>query len=219
MKLVIDPEWHSNAEQIFVKIKKTGLQDKIEDHFVRVINGSWTFRITASWYRNQPSSSPIGKPVLEKRLEQQKLEKYEQWFFYAPAEFKKKLGFADSAFPFLHFPQGQGFDFLRGVCYAVALNAPIQATWDSPNEISAQKRQELANLIQDMALCYPEYPEWAASFPVAILGDSFRFWWNDAGTVLCPVNTEWALELSIAAGLHSRKPTAQEIQLIEKALP
>ncbi len=214
MKLQIDPEWSSNAKQTLLEIKKTGLRNKIQDHLVWVIDGSWTFVITASWYRNQPHSHPASNPVLGQRL-----EKYEQWFLYSPAEFKKKLGFADSAFPFLRFAQGQGFDFLRGVCYSVVLNAPIQATWDSPVEISSQKRQELADLIQDMALCYPEYPEWADVLPVAILGDSFRFGWNNAGTVFCPLNPEWALELSIAAGLHNRKPTEQEIQLIENALP
>jgi hypothetical protein len=36
--------------------------------------------------------------------------------------------------------------------------------------------------------------------------------------VFCSVNEEFALELSIMAGLHNRKPTGQEIQLIEEAL-
>jgi hypothetical protein len=214
MKLLIDPEWSSNTQQIILDIKKTGLQNKIEDHLVRVIDGSWTFMIEAAWYRNQANTRPTGKLVSD-----QGLEKYDQWFFYATAQFKKKLGFADSAFPFLHFESGQGFDFLRGVCYAIVLNSPIQATWDSPNEISGQKRQEMADSIQSMPLTYPEYPTWANVFPVAILGDSFRFGWNEAGAVFCPITEEFALELSITAGLNNRKPTIQEIQLIEKALP
>jgi hypothetical protein len=214
MKLIIDPEWSSGVEQMLFDIKKTGLQNKIEDHLIRVVDGSWTFIIEAAWYRNQPNTRPNGNSI---SLEDS--EKYDQWFFYSTAQFKKKLGFADSAFPFLHFAPDQGFDFLRGICYAVVLNAPIQATWDSPSEISGQKRQEIADLIQHMPLNYPNQPTWADILPVAILGNSFRFAWNEAGSVFCSVSEEFALELSITAGLHNRKPTAQEIQMIEKALP
>jgi hypothetical protein len=214
MKLIIDPEWSSDAEKIVSDIKQTGLQSKIEDHLVRVVDGSWTFMIEATWYRNQPNTRPT-----ENRLVPSETEKYEHWFVYSSAQFKKRLGFADNAFPFLHFAPDQGFDFLRGICYAVVLNAPIQATWDSPSEISGQKRQEIADLIQHMPLNYPDQPTWADILPVAILGNSFRFGWNEAGSVFCPVNEEFALELSIMAGLHNRKPTGQEIQLIEEALP
>jgi hypothetical protein len=214
MKLLIDPEWSSGVEQMLFDIKKTGLQDKIEDHLVRVVDGSWTFIIEATWYRNQPNTRPNGNSM---SLEGS--EKYDQWFFYSTAQFKKRLGFADSAFPFLHFAPDQGFDFLRGICYAVVLNAPIQATWDSPSEISGQKRQEIADLIQHMPLNYPDQPTWADILPVAILGNSFRFGWNEAGSVFCSVSEEFALELSITAGLHNRKPTDQEIQMIEEALP
>jgi hypothetical protein len=214
MKLFIDPEWSSDAEKIVLDIKQTGLQNKIEDHLVRVIDGSWTFMIEASWYRNQANTRPNGNSILSEGL-----EKYDQWFFYSTAQFKKKLGFADSAFPFLHFESGQGFEFLKGICYAIILNAPIQATWDSPSEISGQKRQEIADLVQLMPLNYPDQPTWADVLPVAILGNSFQFGWNEAGSVFCSVNKEFALELSIMAGLHNRRPTEQEIQLIEAALP
>lgn len=214
MKLLIDPEWSSGVEQLLFDIKKTGLQDKIEDHLVRVVDGSWTFIIETAWYRNQPNTRPNANSIPTEDS-----QKYDQWFFYSSAQFKKRLGFADSAFPFLHFESGQGFDFLRGICYAVVLNAPVQATWDSPSEISMQKRQEIADLIQHMPLNYPEQPTWADALPVAILGNSFRFAWNEAGSVLCPISEEFALELSITAGLHNRKPTSQEIQMIEAALP
>ena len=214
MKLVIDPEWSSSPDQMRLDIQKTGLQNKIEDHLVRVVDGSWTFMIQTAWYRNEANTSPA-----ENRLVPPETQKYDQWFFYAPAQFKKKLGFADNAFPFLHFAANQGFDFLRGICYAIILNAPIQSTWDSPNEISGQKRQEIADLIQPMPLNYPDQPTWADALPVAILGNSFRFGWNEAGSVFCAINEEWALELSITAGLHNRKPTDQEIRQIEKALP
>jgi hypothetical protein len=214
MKLLIDPEWSSNAEQLLLDIKKTGLQTKIDDHLVRVVDGSWMFMIEAAWYRNQPNTRSNKNSISD-----QDLEKYDGWFFYSTAQFKKKLGFADSAFPFLHFAAGQGFDFLRGICYAVVLNAPVQVTWDSPSEISGQKRQEMADLIQHMPLNYPDQPTWADALPVAILGNSFRFGWNEAGSVFCSITEEFALELSITAGLHNRKPTDHEIQMIEKALP
>jgi hypothetical protein len=214
MKLLIDPEWSSDAEKILLDIKQTGLQNKIEDHLVRVVDGSWMFMIEAAWYRNQPNTRSNGNSISD-----QDLEKYDGWFFYSNAQFKKKPGFADSAFPFLHFAASQGFDFLRGICYAVVLNAPIQTAWDSPSEISGQKRQEIADLVQHMPLDYPDQPTWADALPVAILGNSFRFGWNEAGSVFCQVNEEFALELSIVAGLHNRKPTDQEIQMIENALP
>ncbi len=214
MKLFIDPEWSSDAEKIFLDIKQTGLQTKIEDHLVRVVDGSWMFMIEVAWYRNQANTQQD-----ENSMSLEDSEKYDQWVFYSTAQFKKRLGFADSAFPFLHFESGQGFDFLRGVCYATLLNASIQATWDSPSEIPGQKRQEIADLIQHMPLNYPEQPTWADDLPVAILGNSFQFGWNEAGSVFCPVNEEFALKLSIMAGLHNRKPTDQEIQMIEDALP
>jgi hypothetical protein len=101
------------------------------------------------------------------------------------------------------------------------LNAPIKPILDSssPDEISREKRQEIASLIENMALSYPAYPAWADSFPIAMLGDSVVGLHQEAGSVFCPINEEWALELSIMAWLDYRKPTEQEIQMIEKALP
>jgi hypothetical protein len=214
MKLVIDPKIYPDIEETLLEIKKTGLQDHIKNNLVRVIDGSWAFLIIAYWYRNQPNTRPTNNPFPTQRV-----EKYDQWFFYSTAQFKKESGVDDRAFPFLHFESDKGFDFLRGVCYAVVLNARVKATWDSPDDITWEKRQEIAELIENMPLSYPEYPVWADSFPIAILGDSFRFWRNDAGSVFCQINEEWALEISIEAVLHNRKPTDQEIQMIEKALP
>jgi hypothetical protein len=220
MKLVIDPEEYPDVKETLLEIKKSGLQDENSHWFIHVMDGSWSLWTRANWYRNQPNPCLSQNPLLGQSRDPlliQKIEGGKQWFFYSTAQFRKELETNISAFR--HFGPNQGLEFLRGFTYGIVLTADIKATWDSPNEISWDKRQEIVNLIENMALNYPEYPVWADSFPIAILGDLIRYWRDEAGSVFCPINEEWALEISIEAWLHYRKPTDQEIQMIEKALP
>jgi hypothetical protein len=214
MKLVIDPKWYSDVEETLLEIKKTGLQDECDGSFLHVIDGTWNLRTFTSWYRNQPNPRLANDPISKKW---NRVEKYDKWFFYSTAGFTQNL--ETNAYAFLAFDSDKSFDFSRGYACAVVFNAYIRPTWDSPNEIDWEKRIELVNLIENMPLSYPEYPAWADSFPIAVLGDSIQHWRDEAGSIFCPINEEWALEISIEAWLHYRKPTDQEIQMIEKALP
>jgi hypothetical protein len=214
MKLVLDPEEYPDIEETLLEIKKTGLQDETYDTFLHVIDGTWTLSTNAFWHWNQSSLDLSHDPWLEQRT-----EKYAQWFCHSRAIFREDLKTSLSAFR-RHF-HNQSFEFIKGFSCAVILNAPIKSILDSPSldEISREKLQEIADLIEHMTLSYPEYPVWAESLPIAMLGDSIVGLHKEAGSVFCPINEEWALELSITAWLDYRKPTTQEIQLIEKALP
>ena len=212
MKLVIDPEEYPDTEETLLEIKKTGLQDGNSYWFIHVMDGSWGLGTHANWYRNRPNPRLSRDPLLG-----QKVEGGKQWFFYSTAGFLKNHNSNWSAFQ--HFSPDKNFDFLRGFSCAVVLNAHVRPTWDSPDEISREKREEIADLVENMPLKYPEYPVWAESFPIAVLGDLIRYWRDEAGSVFCPINEEWALEISIMAWLDYRKPTDQEIQMIENALP
>jgi hypothetical protein len=214
MKLVVDPKFYSDVEETLLEIKQTGLQHGIYDTFLHVIDGTWKLSTNTFWYRNQPSLDLSHDPWLEQRA-----EKYAQWFCHSRAIFREDLKTPLSAFR-RHF-HNQGFEFIKGFSCAVILNAPIKSILGSsaPDEISREKRQEIADLIENMILNYPEFPVWADSFPIAMLGDSVLGLHKEAGSVFCPINEEWALELSIMAWLDYRKPTDQEIQMIEKALP
>ncbi len=214
MKLVIDPEEYPNIEETLLEIKKTGLQNEIYDTFLYVTDGTWTLSTNAFWHWNQPSLDLSQDTWLEQRT-----QKYAQWFCHSRAIFREDLKTPLSAFR-RHF-HNQSLEFIKGFSCAVILNAPIKSILDSssPDEISQEKRQEISNLIENMVLSYPEYPVWADSFPIAMLGDSVIGLHKDAGSVFCPINEEWALEVSIIAWLNHREPTDQEIQMIEKALP
>jgi hypothetical protein len=214
MKLVIDPKWYSDVEETLLEIKKAGLRDKCDGSFLHVINGTWNLHTFTNWYRNQPNPSLSDNPISKKW---NRVEKYDQWFFYSTASFQENLEVNYRSFRV--FESTTSFDFLRGFNSAVVLNAAIKPIWDSPDKISMGTRQEIADLIENMPLSYPEYPAWADSFPIAVLGDSIQHWHDEVGSVFCQINEEWALELSIEAWLDYRKPTDQEIQLIEKALP
>jgi hypothetical protein len=219
MKLVIDPEEYPDVEEILLEIKQTGLHEENSYWFIHVMDGSWGLGTRSNWYRNQPNPRLSQNPLRLSRdpLLEQKIEGGKQWFFYSTAGFLKNHNTYWSAFQY--FSPDKNFDFLRGFSCAVILNAHIRPTWDSPNEVAGDKRQEIADLIAKMPLSYPEYPAWAESFPVAVLGDLIRYWRDEAGSVFCPINEEWALEISIEAWLDYRKPTDQEIQMIENALP
>ena len=208
MKLVIDPEEYPDVEETLLEIKETGLQD----WFVHVMDGAWMLGTQSYWYRNQPNPRLSRDPLLGQKVEGDK-----QWFFYSTAQFMKNRETNWDAFQ--NYSSDKNFDFLKESSCAVVLNAHFRPTWDSPNEVNRDKRQEIADLITNMSLNYPAYPVWADSFPVAVLGDLIRYWRGEAGSVFCPINEEWALEVSIIAWLNHRKPTEQEIQMIEKALP
>jgi hypothetical protein len=221
MKLVIDLKWYSDVDETLLEIKKTGLPDELYGGFLHVIDGSWTLHTFTCWYRNQPNpllSRDQSNPLLSRDpLLGQRVEGDKQWFFYSTASFREDLKVNYRSFRV--FESTTSFDFLRGFNSAVVLNTAIKPIWDSPNNIDMGTRQAIADLIEKMPLNYPEYPAWADSFPIAVLGDSIQHWHDEAGSVFCPINEAWALEISIMASLHYRKPTDQEIQMIEKALP
>ncbi len=214
MNLVIDPQTYPDVEETLLEIKQTGLQEELYGGFLHVIDGTWTLHTFTNWYRNQPNPRLSDDSISKKW---NRVEKYDQWFFYSTASFREDLEVNYRSFRV--FESTTSFDFLRGFNSAVVLNAAIKPIWDSPDKISMGTRQEIADLIEHMALSYPEYPVWADSLPIAVLGDSIQHWHDEAGSVFCQINEEWALELSIMAWLDYRKPTEQEIQMIEKALP
>ncbi len=214
MKLVIDPKWYPDVEETLSEIKKTGLQDECDGSFLHVIDGSWTLYTAAYWYRNQPNPRLSNDPISKKW---NRVEKYDQWFFYSLAHFYEDL--KTDSYAFRYIQSGRSLDFVKGFACAVVLNSAIKPLWDSPDKINWGKREEIADLIETMPLSYPEYPAWADSFPIAVLGDSIQHWRDEAGSAFFPINEEWALELSIMAWLNHRVPTDQEIQMIEKALP
>ncbi len=213
MKLVADKEY-PGVEETLLEIKESGISDEMRDYSIYVVDGSWTLHTTAYWYRNQPNSHLTDNPIFKNW---NRVEKYDQWFFYSLASFYEDL--KTKSYTFRYVQSGRSLDFVKGFACAVVLNAAIKPVRDSPDKITWGKREEIADLVEDMPLSYPEYPVWVDSFPIAILGDSLRHWRDEAGSVFCPINEEWALEVSIMAWLDYRKPTDQEIQMIEKALP
>jgi hypothetical protein len=207
MQLIVDPTDYPNVIQTRASLKRDGLKGE----FIHVFDGTWNLMPLAYWYSRSP------KPRPNNNLSSfQRPEKYPGWFFYSTLSIRQPERPAYSAFR--NFGSDKSIDYVRGYVVSVILNGLIQPTWESPSSIHWENREKIADLVSEMQLSHPDYPEWAGAFPIAILGDGIRFWRGEAASVFCPISDDFAVEITITASLNYRPPTIKELRLIKESL-
>jgi hypothetical protein len=178
---------------------------------VKIVDGQWSCLIGASWY-----SRTKNLRLEENPYPLSQAERFSGWYFYSNLALNQagKQGWGAMR----GFAPEQSLDFVQGYAAAVIVNASVKSTWESPNDLIWEKREEIADLISKLNLVYPSLPDWAMPLPVAVFGEGMLSYRKIIGSVFCALNDEFAVEVYFQAWLHSRKPTSTEMQQLEEQL-
>ena len=208
MNIVYDPkDYPSGRGSLAVSIK-----DELPfDDLVKIVDGRWSCRIGASWYSTTKNPRPANNPFSSDRV-----EPYSGWHFYS--NLALRLASKEGWGVLRDFAPEESLDFVKGYAAAVIASASIESIWDSPSDLSWQKREEIAGLIPELNLVYPALPDWAIPFPVAVFGGGISFYREIIGSTFCVIDSNFATEIYFEAWLHSRKATPNEMQQLEELL-
>jgi hypothetical protein len=192
-------EWDVEIEREIAKdLAVTGL----EDHRVMVFDGSVYLQMMAFWCTKTPGES------LHHRTE---LEGYPGWYDHNVLMFSRSEKYSE-----------EDFDSIKQIAQENIIN-PYRMFGNSkrgstPNEISLEQRQRVAEMVLDLKLEIPDVPNWLFPIPVAAIGEVPQHCAGSYASFLCPLSDELAVKVDLAWCLDHRDATEEEIEILEEQL-
>jgi hypothetical protein len=179
-------------------IAKNGL----EGHRVMVFDGSIHLEMRVFWCAKTPGESPH---------HQTELKEYPGWYKRSLVMFSNSEKFSE-----------KDFDSIKQTARENLINPDHMfdnsKRWATPNEISLEQRQRIAEMVLDLKLEIPDVPKWLFPIPVAAIGEVPQHSAGRYASFLCEFTDEFAVIVNLNWSLAERDATEEEIEILEEQL-